>query len=106
MAFADGSDTKKFADIAGQSSLLAVGASFLGGFLASLTPCVFPMVPITVSYFTKHAAPTRARAAGSAALYGLGIVLTFTVFMYSVAEVMAVTEAELVMPETISEMKL
>jgi thiol:disulfide interchange protein len=37
-------------------------------------------VPITVSYFTKHAAPTRARAAGSAALYGLGIVLTFTVF--------------------------
>jgi thiol:disulfide interchange protein DsbD len=50
------------------------------GVLSLLTPCVFPMVPITVSYFTKHAAPTRARAAGSAALYGLGIVLTFTVF--------------------------
>jgi thiol:disulfide interchange protein DsbD len=50
------------------------------GALSLLTPCVFPMVPITVSYFTRHAAPTRARAAGSAALYGLGIVLTFTVF--------------------------
>ena len=50
------------------------------GALSLLTPCVFPMVPITVSYFTNHAAPTRARAAGSAALYGLGIVLTFTVF--------------------------
>jgi len=50
------------------------------GALSLLTPCVFPMVPITVSYFTKHAAPTRARAAGSAALYGLGIVLTFTLF--------------------------
>jgi len=50
------------------------------GAVSLLTPCVFPMVPITVSYFTKHAAPTRARAAGSAALYGLGIVLTFTVF--------------------------
>ena len=49
------------------------------GAVSLLTPCVFPMVPITVSYFTKHAAPTRARAAGSAALYGLGIVLTFTV---------------------------
>ncbi|HMC78709.1 MAG TPA: cytochrome c biogenesis protein CcdA [Vicinamibacterales bacterium] len=49
------------------------------GALSLLTPCVFPMVPITVSYFTNHAAPTRARAAGSAALYGLGIVLTFTV---------------------------
>ena len=50
------------------------------GALSLLTPCVFPMVPITVSYFTKNASPTRARAAGSAALYGLGIVLTFTVF--------------------------
>jgi thiol:disulfide interchange protein len=50
------------------------------GALSLLTPCVFPMVPITVSYFTKHAEATRARAAGSAALYGLGIVLTFTVF--------------------------
>ena len=50
------------------------------GALSLLTPCVFPMVPITVSYFTKHAESTRARAAGSAALYGLGIVLTFTVF--------------------------
>jgi thiol:disulfide interchange protein DsbD len=50
------------------------------GALSLLTPCVFPMVPITVSYFTKHAAPTRARALRSAAIYGLGIVLTFTVF--------------------------
>jgi thiol:disulfide interchange protein DsbD len=50
------------------------------GALSLLTPCVFPMVPITVSYFAKHAAPTRARAAGLAALYGVGIVLTFTVF--------------------------
>ena len=50
------------------------------GALSLLTPCVFPMVPITVSYFTKHAESTRGRAARSAALYGLGIVLTFTVF--------------------------
>jgi thiol:disulfide interchange protein len=49
------------------------------GALSLLTPCVFPMVPITVSYFTNNAAATRARAMGSAALYGLGIVLTFTV---------------------------
>jgi thiol:disulfide interchange protein len=48
------------------------------GALSLLTPCVFPMVPITVSYFTNHAAGTRARAIGSAALYGFGIVLTFT----------------------------
>ena len=49
------------------------------GALSLLTPCVFPMVPITVSYFTNHAAPTRARAIGSARSTALGIVLTFTV---------------------------
>jgi len=35
------------------------------GALSLLTPCVFPMVPITVSYFTRHAAPTRGRAFAS-----------------------------------------
>src|SRR6185295_772043 len=52
------------------------GAATWGGFiwlaitmgaLSLLTPCVFPMVPITVSYFTRHAAPTRGRAFASAA---------------------------------------
>jgi thiol:disulfide interchange protein len=57
------------------------------GALSLLTPCVFPMVPITVSYFTRHAAPTRARAIGSAAIYGLGIVLTFTVLGSALAAV-------------------
>ena len=57
------------------------------GALSLLTPCVFPMVPITVSYFTNNAAATRARAIGSAALYGLGIVLTFTVFGSALAAV-------------------
>ena len=57
------------------------------GVLSLLTPCVFPMVPITVSYFTNHAAPTRARAVGSALLYGLGIVLTFTVLGSALAAV-------------------
>ncbi|MFQ6615462.1 MAG: cytochrome c biogenesis protein CcdA [Fidelibacterota bacterium] len=47
------------------------------GFLALLTPCVFPMIPITVSYFTKREA-TRKKAVSDAALYGIGIVLTFT----------------------------
>jgi len=49
------------------------------GALSLLTPCVFPMVPITVSYFTSNAAATRGRAVRSALVYGLGIVLTFTV---------------------------
>ncbi len=53
--------------------LLAVGA----GFVALLTPCVFPMIPLTVSYFLHHAGDRR-RAARMAGIYGLAIVALFT----------------------------
>lgn len=49
------------------------------GALALLTPCVFPMIPITVSYFTKREAKTRGRAVFEAGLYSIGIIGTFTV---------------------------
>jgi len=52
-------------------------AAIMGG-LSLLTPCVFPMVPITVSYFTNRPGRTRRDAAAQAAIYGAGIVLTFT----------------------------
>jgi thiol:disulfide interchange protein len=48
------------------------------GALSLLTPCVFPMIPITVSYFTNHAAADRRRAVKNALVYGIGIILTFT----------------------------
>lgn len=48
------------------------------GALSLLTPCVFPMVPITVSYFTGRSAAGRRAAAADALVYALGIVLTFT----------------------------
>ena len=48
------------------------------GALSLLTPCVFPMVPITVSYFTNHAAGSRSAAVGNAVVYSVGIILTFT----------------------------
>ena len=53
--------------------LLAVGA----GLAALLTPCVFPMVPLTVGYFTHHAAD-RAHTARLAAVYGAAVVASFT----------------------------
>ncbi len=52
-------------------------AMTMGG-LSLLTPCVFPMVPITVSYFTRHAGAGRGLAARDAGIYALGIILTFT----------------------------
>jgi thiol:disulfide interchange protein DsbD len=48
------------------------------GALSLLTPCVFPMVPITVSYFTSHGATSRRRAIRHALVFGLGIIASFT----------------------------
>ena len=48
------------------------------GFLALLTPCVFPMIPITVSYFTKEGEKENNNPIFSASLYALGIIFIFT----------------------------
>jgi thiol:disulfide interchange protein DsbD len=48
------------------------------GLLSLLTPCVFPMIPITVSYFSKHLAQSRSEAVRNACIYALGIIFTFT----------------------------
>lgn len=51
---------------------------FLGGLIALLTPCVFPMIPLTVSFFTKSAANTQKGMANSI-LYGFFIFLIYAV---------------------------
>jgi thiol:disulfide interchange protein DsbD len=48
------------------------------GALSLLTPCVFPMIPITVSYFTNHAGGDRAKSVKLATVYSVGIIATFT----------------------------
>lgn len=48
------------------------------GFLALLTPCVFPMIPITVSYFTHQGELEDQNPIKQASVYGLGIIATFT----------------------------
>ena len=55
------------------------------GALSLLTPCVFPMVPITVSFFANHSSRTRGGAIRMAALYGLGIMFTFVALGMSLA---------------------
>jgi len=49
-------------------------AGFLGGLAALLMPCIFPMLPLTVSYFTKNG---KAKATGQAAVYGLSIIVIY-----------------------------
>ena len=54
------------------------GLGFLGGLLALLTPCVFPMIPLTVSFFTKKGGTTNDKSGVSKAiLYGFFIVLVY-----------------------------
>ena len=50
--------------------------AFFSGFAALLTPCVFPMIPMTVSFFTKQ---SKSKAAGikNAIIYGLSIVVIY-----------------------------
>lgn len=48
------------------------------GALALLTPCVFPMVPITVSFFTKRAESSKGKGLRDSIVYAIGIISTFT----------------------------
>ena len=55
------------------------GLGFLGGLLALLTPCVFPMIPLTVSFFTKKGNQTKSSGIGKALLYGFFILLVYLI---------------------------
>lgn len=49
---------------------------FGGGLIALLTPCVFPMIPMTVTFFTKRS-KTRAKGIANALLYGFSIIFIY-----------------------------
>lgn len=50
--------------------------AFFSGFAALLTPCVFPMIPMTVSFFTKQS-KTKAAGIKNALIYGISIVIIY-----------------------------
>jgi thiol:disulfide interchange protein DsbD len=52
--------------------------SFLGGLAALFTPCVFPMIPMTVSFFTKQS-KTKAAGIKNAVVYGLAIIALYVI---------------------------
>jgi hypothetical protein len=53
--------------------LMAISA----GAATLLTPCVFPMIPVTISYFTKRSESGKGTAVGNASAYAGGIIFTF-----------------------------
>jgi len=64
--------------------------SFLAGFLALLTPCIFPMIPLTVSYFTKQST-SRAKGIRNAVIYGVSIILIYVVLGLAVTAIFGET---------------
>lgn len=75
-------DINKIADDSIWSFILTA----IGFGLASLvTPCVFPMIPITVSFFTKRNQGSKKHAVKDASFYALGIIATFVVLGFLLA---------------------
>ena len=62
---------------AGLGSFLLLSLSM--GLLALLTPCVFPMIPITVSYFTKLGETEGKNPLKQASVYSIGIIVAYTI---------------------------
>ncbi len=87
----DETKTSKFQQLTGNSLLLALLFAFFWGVVSSLSPCVYPMIPLTLSYFGSQATEDSetgesseggepyGRVVGLACVYALGVSLTFAV---------------------------
>lgn len=60
--------------------------AFLSGFAALLTPCVFPMIPMTVSFFTKQS-KTKAKGIKNAITYGISIIIIYLILGIAVTAI-------------------
>lgn len=60
--------------------------AFLSGFAALLTPCVFPMIPMTVSFFTKQS-KNKAKGVQNAIIYGISIIVIYLVLGIAVTAI-------------------
>ena len=60
--------------------------AFFSGFAALLTPCVFPMIPMTVSFFTKQS-KTRAKGITNAIIFGFSIIIIYVGLGYGVSAI-------------------
>ena len=80
-------DTKVSSDEKEGKSMWALFfIAFLSGFAALLTPCVFPMIPMTVSFFTKQS-KTKAKGIANAIIYGLSIIVIYVALGVGVSSI-------------------
>ena len=73
-----GADNSAAAPAEGSPWRVIFGLGFVGGLLALLTPCVWPMIPMTMSFFLKKG-KTRRRAVFDAVTYSLSIIIIYLV---------------------------
>ncbi|MDR1744050.1 MAG: thioredoxin family protein [Dysgonamonadaceae bacterium] len=64
-------------NVSGRSLWGILLAGFVGGLIALLTPCVWPMIPMTVSFFLKRNKSDRQKAISQAVWYGLSIIVIY-----------------------------
>jgi thiol:disulfide interchange protein DsbD len=62
---------------AGMSMLWILISGFIGGLIALVTPCVWPMIPMTVSFFLKRNKTERKKAITEALIYGAAIIVIY-----------------------------
>lgn len=72
-------ETKKTEKKEKDSNFVIFIAGFLAGLVALLTPCMFPMIPMTVTFFTKQS-KTRREGVFKALVYGASIILIYVTF--------------------------
>ena len=79
-AAAAGSDNADFQNVLSRKGLLVFFAFlFVGGLALNLTPCVYPIIPITIGFFGGQSSGKSGRPLGLAAIYVLGMAITYSV---------------------------
>ena len=64
--------------VADRGYLLVLLSVFVGGLALNLTPCVYPVIPLTIGFFGRQSDGSRGRLLGLASLYVLGIVVMYS----------------------------
>ena len=76
----------KNSDSAASNFWILFFVAFLSGFAALLTPCVFPMIPMTVSFFTKKS-KTKSEGILNAVIYGVSIMIIYVALGVGVSSI-------------------
>lgn len=63
--------------VAGRSLIWVLISGFIGGLIALVTPCVWPLIPMTVSFFLKRNKTERKKAISEAIIYGISIIVIY-----------------------------